>query len=236
MLFQLSDNNLYFPSPTLALADPDGLLAFGGDLRPERLQAAYQRGIFPWYGPADPILWWSPDPRTVFTPASLHCSRSMRRFIRKTPLQVTLNHDFAGVIRHCADVHNETGGTWIHPEIIAAYIRLHELGHAHSIEVWDQQQLVGGMYGVAVGNIFCGESMFHTRTNASKLALLVFCQNFFAAGGELLDAQVDNSHLQSMGALSLPRIQYLAALERQNKADSPALAGDFWLKRTLTGI
>ncbi|MDX1705456.1 leucyl/phenylalanyl-tRNA--protein transferase [Pseudidiomarina sp.] len=235
MLFQLSENNLYFPNPALALTEPDGLLAFGGDLSPERLQAAYRQGIFPWYGADDPILWWSPDPRTVFTPGSLHCSRSMRRFIRQTELKVTLNRDFPAVIRHCADAH-KTAGTWIHPEMISAYIELHTLGQAHSIEIWHQHQLVGGMYGVAVGGIFCGESMFHYRTNASKLALLVFCQNFFAAGGELLDAQVDNPHLQSLGAWSLPRIQYLALLNQQNASHKPNLAADFWQKRTLTGI
>lgn len=235
MLFQLSENNLYFPNPALALAEPEGLLAFGGDLSPERLQAAYRQGIFPWYGADDPILWWSPDPRTVFTPTSLHCSRSMRRFMRQTKLKVTLNYDFPAVIRHCATVH-EPAGTWIHPEMISAYIALHNIGQAHSIEVWDQQQLVGGLYGVGVERIFCGESMFHTCTNASKLALLIFCQNFFAAGGELLDAQVDNPHLQSLGARALPRIQYLALLNRQNGARKPDLPADFWQKRTLTGI
>ncbi len=158
---------IYFPSPELALREPNGLLALGGDLTAPRLLAAYQRGIFPWFNPGEMILWWSPDPRAVLFPEDLHISRSMRRFIRHCPYRFTLNHAFADVISACATERDE--GTWIGRDVQQAYCQLHALGHAHSLEVWLENELVGGLYGVAVGAVFCGESMFSRADNASKV-------------------------------------------------------------------
>ncbi len=230
MLFELATDSVWFPSPEFALRDPNGLLAVGGDLRPTRLIEAYQNGIFPWYSAEDPILWWSPDPRTVFMPDSLHISRSMRRFLKRTTLQVTLNKAFERVIQACANVHEQADrGVWIHPEMQEAYIQLHQLGHAHSVEVWDNNQLVGGLYGVSVGNVYCAESMFHTITNASKTALLVFADMFFAAGGQFIDAQIRNDHTASLGARDISRQRYLHKLRTQNTP----LRTNFWTPRLL---
>jgi len=173
-LVQLSRQSIAFPSPEGALREPNGLLALGGDLSPSRLLMAYQHGIFPWFSPGDPILWWSPDPRAVLWPGQFHLSRSMKRFHQRSPYRVTLNHAFGQVIEGCAN--NRDEGTWITSSIVKAYHQLHELGHAHSIEVWQGETLVGGMYGVAQGALFCGESMFSRAENASKTALLIFCQ------------------------------------------------------------
>lgn len=230
MLFELNPDSVKFPSPELALAEPNGLLAFGGDLSVARLVEAYRHGIFPWYGDQDPILWWSPNPRTVITPSSLHVSRSMQRFLKRTPFTVTLNQAFEQVIHGCAKVHGEAGrGIWIHPEMMQAYINLHHHNHAHSVEVWCGTDLVGGLYGVAAGNVFCAESMFHTQTNASKTALICFARHFFATGGELIDAQISNSHTASMGAHDLPRTEYLRRLRQQEGT----LRKNLWTPTTL---
>ncbi|MCS3430800.1 leucyl/phenylalanyl-tRNA--protein transferase [Klebsiella sp. BIGb0407] len=210
-LLQLSPDSTAFPAPEKALREPNGLLALGGDLHPARLLAAYQRGIFPWYSPGDPILWWSPDPRAVLPPEQFHLSRSMKRFHRHSPYQVTMNTAFNQVIAGCTD--DRTDGTWITPDIIAAYGRLHQLGHAHSIEVWQDDELVGGMYGVAQGALFCAESMFSRRINASKTALLVFCQHFIHYGGKLIDCQVLNEHTASLGVREISRRNYLDLLD-----------------------
>ncbi|RVT23059.1 leucyl/phenylalanyl-tRNA--protein transferase, partial [Escherichia coli] len=182
-------------------------LALGGDLSPARLLMAYQRGIFPWFSPGDPILWWSPDPRAVLWPGQFHLSRSMKRFHAKSPFRVTLNHAFGQVIEGCAEDRHE--GTWITRDIIIAYHQLHELGYAHSIEVWKEDNLVGGMYGVAQGTLFCGESMFSRATNASKTALLVFSEEFARRGGRLMDCQVLNEHTASLGAVEISRRHYI---------------------------
>ncbi len=232
MLHRLAAQGSTFPRPELALREPNGLLAVGGRLTIERLLNAYRNGIFPWFTDADPPLWWSPDPRALFTPTSLHESRSMRRFRRRTPLQVTLNHDFAAVIEHCAATHESNDGTWITEDMQQAYLGLHQQGHAHSVEVWEQEQLVGGMYGVAVAGVFCGESMFHHVSNASKLAFLTFAEHFFAAGGKLLDAQVPNEHLASLGQIDLPRAQFLHLL-RRFALQNDAVAAEFWAPRRL---
>lgn len=232
MVFQLAAQGSSFPRPELALRDPNGLLAVGGELSIERLLTAYRNGIFPWFTDADPPLWWSPDPRAVFSPSSLHESRSMRRFRRRTSMRVTLNQAFSKVIEGCAVTHAQREGTWITAEMQQAYQQLHQLGHAHSIEVWQEQHLVGGMYGVAVAGVFCGESMFHHRTNASKLAFLTFAEAFFSAGGQLIDAQVPNEHLLSLGQIALPRSQFLHLL-RQFKLQKRDVAADFWRPREL---
>ncbi len=209
-IVKLSPQSLAFPSPEGALRDPNGLLAIGGDLTAPRLLAAYERGIFPWYSPGEAILWWSPDPRAVLFPAEFHLNRSLKRFLRHDPFRITLDHDFAAVIAACA--HRPDEGTWIGPEVQRAYQHLHRLGYAHSVEVWQDDQLVGGMYGVAQGALFCGESMFSRVTNASKCALMAFCRHFAAYGGELIDCQVLNAHTARLGAREIPRRQFLQQL------------------------
>ncbi|HEI8821078.1 leucyl/phenylalanyl-tRNA--protein transferase [Serratia nevei] len=209
-IVKLSPQSLAFPSPEGALRDPNGLLAIGGDLTAPRLLAAYERGIFPWYSPGEAILWWSPDPRAVLFPTEFHLNRSLKRFLRHDPFRITLNHNFAAVIAACA--HRPDEGTWIGPEVQRAYQHLHRLGYAHSVEVWQNDQLVGGMYGVAQGALFCGESMFSRVTNASKCALMAFCRHFAAYGGELIDCQVLNAHTARLGAREIPRRQFLQQL------------------------
>lgn len=231
MSLHLADDQQAFPATTLALREPNGLLAFGGKLSVQRLLSAYQNGIFPWYGEHDPILWWSPDPRALFTAQSLHVSRSMRRFMATTPLRITLNHDFSAVIKSCADSH-AADGCWLHSEMQQAYRELHDCGHAHSVEVWQQHQLVGGLYGVNVNGIFCAESMFQHHSNASKLALLQFAQHYFRAGGTWVDAQIDNPHLQSLGAITIPRPHYMQQLQR-NQQQNHDVSSDFWQPRQL---
>ncbi|ABG18937.1 leucyl/phenylalanyl-tRNA--protein transferase [Yersinia pestis] len=225
---QLSSQSFIFPSPELALREPNGLLALGGDLTAPRLLAAYQRGIFPWFNPGEMILWWSPDPRAVLFPEDLHISRSMRRFIRHCPYRFTLNHAFADVISACATERDE--GTWIGRDVQQAYCQLHALGHAHSLEVWLENELVGGLYGVAVGAVFCGESMFSRADNASKSALMVFCHHFTQHGGELIDCQVLNAHTASLGAVEIPRNFFLQQLSQLQFSPLPA---ECWLPQSL---
>jgi len=227
-LIQLSRESLNFPPPEMALREPNGLLAMGGDLSPQRLLNAYHRGIFPWFSPGDPILWWSPDPRAVLLPEHFHLSRSMKRFHQKSPYQVTLNQQFQQVIEGCASDRNE--GTWITHEVKRAWQKLHELGHAQSIEVWRGEDLVGGMYGLELGQIFCGESMFSRRENASKTALLVFSEYFQQPGGKLIDCQVLNPHTLSLGAQEIPRATYLQYVH--SLAHQP-LSADCWQPRRL---
>lgn len=227
-IVKLSSQSLVFPSPEGALRDPNGLLAIGGDLTAPRLLAAYERGIFPWFSPGEAILWWSPDPRAVLFPAERHISRSLKRFLRSNPFRVTLNHDFAAVIAACADRPEE--GTWIGPEVQRAYLHLHCLGFAHSIEVWQDDKLVGGMYGVAQGALFCGESMFSRTPNASKCALMAFCRHFAAYGGELIDCQVLNAHTATLGAKEIPRRQFLQQLSQLQRKP---LAPECWAPQVL---
>lgn len=227
-LTQLSSTSLQFPPPEMALDQPNGLLAMGGDLSPPRLLSAYQQGIFPWFSPGDPILWWSPDPRAVLLPECFHLSRSMARFHRRSPFQVTLDRDFNNVVDGCASRGDE--GTWITSEVKRAWQQLHVLGHAHSVEVWQEGQLVGGMYGLALGQIFCGESMFSRRENASKTALWVFSQHFRQHQGKLIDCQVLNPHTASLGAREIPRRTFLHQLE--TLAPRPVSA-DCWRPQTL---
>ncbi|MFZ5892084.1 MAG: leucyl/phenylalanyl-tRNA--protein transferase [Myxococcota bacterium] len=197
-----------FPDPSGS--DARGLVAAGGELSPEWLITAYERGIFPWYDDGLPILWWSPDPRTLLDPEALHVSRSMRRFIRHTSLTLTFNHAFVEVMQAAA--REREGGTWILPEMIEAYTRLHALGYAHSVEVWQGSELVGGLYGVQRGALFAAESMFHRVTNASKLALIASVRSLFAAGIRLFDVQFTTPHLSSLGAYEVSRREYLARL------------------------
>lgn len=214
-LIQLSRDSLNFPPPEMALREPNGLLAMGGDLSAARLLNAYHHGIFPWFSPGDPILWWSPDPRAVLPPDEFHLSRSMKRFHQKSPYSVTLNQRFSEVVAGCATDRDE--GTWITPEVQQAWQRLHFLGHAHSVEVWRGETLVGGMYGLALGQIFCGESMFSLSENASKTALLVFSDWFLQQGGKLIDCQVLNHHTASLGVREISRASYLQYIDEYAK-------------------
>jgi leucyl/phenylalanyl-tRNA--protein transferase len=200
-----------FPPVSRALEDPPGLLAGGGDLSPARLMAAYRRGIFPWYSLGEPVLWWSPDPREVLFPATMHISRSLRRVMARAAFQVTENRDFDAVIDACAAARKEAG-TWITPEMRAAYRELHRLGVAASIEVWAGEELVGGLYGVRTGRVFCGESMFSRRDNGSKVALAWLAAQCPARGIDLIDCQMPSAHLRSLGSQALPRAEFVSYL------------------------
>lgn len=204
----LDEDELWFPDQATALREPNGLLAVGGDLRPERLLQAYQLGIFPWFEEDQPPLWWSPDPRMVLFPGEIHISRSMRTFRRKHRYTLSSDQDFAGVMRACAGERPGSSGTWISEAMLQAYTRLHELGHAHSVEVWEGATLVGGIYGVAMGQIFFGESMFSHRPNVSKLALMDLAAHLPEAGYGIIDCQVANPHLESLGARNIPRREF----------------------------
>jgi leucyl/phenylalanyl-tRNA--protein transferase len=211
-IFRLTDK-LAFPDPRLS--SPEGLLAVGGDLSPERLLLAYSLGIFPWYGSGEPILWWSPDPRCVVFPEAVHVSRRLARTLRQRRFHVTCNRVFSQVVAACAEPRPRDGaGTWLVPEMQAAYRRLHTLGYAHSVETWQEEVLVGGIYGVAIGRFFFGESMFHQVTDASKVALVSLCRHLAEKQFELLDCQVPNPHLFRMGATALPRADFLDRLYR----------------------
>ncbi len=208
------DKELWFPS--VDQAEDCGLLAVGGDLSPERLLLAYSLGIFPWYNHDEPILWWSPDPRCVLFPSQLHVSRSLKRFIRKQLYRISFNENFAAVISMCSQLRAgiDGSGTWINPEMEAAYNRLHDLGFAHSVECWDGEQLVGGLYGVCIGRCFFGESMFSLSTNASKVVLVHLLEYLQQQGFELLDCQQTTDHLVSMGAEEISRQEFQQHLQR----------------------
>ncbi|MGF1730942.1 leucyl/phenylalanyl-tRNA--protein transferase [Photobacterium proteolyticum] len=214
---ELDPVNTQFPVAETALDDPNGLLAFGGDLRPERLLSAYRQGIFPWYSEGEPILWWSPAPRAVFLPDKFRPSKSLRKFFRKSGYQVTLNKACHDVIRLCADSRGPEE-TWITADMMQAYQVMHNLGYCHSVEVWQDSTLVGGLYGIQIGTVFCGESMFSLADNASKIALWLFCQHFHAHGGTLIDCQIMNDHLASLGAVEIERSPFMQFLQQQRDA------------------
>ena len=204
-----------FPDVELAMQEPDGLLAVGGALTTEWLLQAYRHGIFPWYGPGQPILWWAPDPRLVLYPDQLHVSRSLARVIRKGRYSVTLDTAFNEVITACAAPRPGQSGTWITPEMHEAYVRFHHQGHAHSAECWYQDELVGGLYGVAIGGIFFGESMFARATDASKVAFVALVRQLGRWEFGLIDCQVHTDHLVSLGAKAIPRPAFTTLLERE---------------------
>ncbi len=208
-----------FPDVDAALEEPNGLLAMGGDLAPERLLYAYAHGIFPWYSEGQPILWWSPDPRMVLDPARLRVSRSLRRRLRRGDYQVTVDRGFRQVVRCCAAPRARQSGTWILPEMVRAYVRLHELGHAHSVECWSGQRLAGGLYGVAIGRVFFGESMFSAMTDASKVALAHLCDRGFG----LVDCQLPSAHLARLGAEPMARRDFCRAIARLCAEPGPEL-------------
>jgi leucyl/phenylalanyl-tRNA--protein transferase len=203
-----------FPPLESALRQPNGLLAIGGDLAPERLLAAYRLGIFPWYEETQPILWWSPEPRLVMFPEQLKVSRSLAKAMRNKDFRVTLDQAFAEVIKHCGQtVRPGQAGTWITVEMRRAYIRLHRLGHAHSVECWLDGELVGGLYGISLGKVFFGESMFSRVSDASKVAYVRLVRKLREWGYELIDCQVYTEHLASLGAVEIPRAQFRQILD-----------------------
>ncbi|HLT91856.1 MAG TPA: leucyl/phenylalanyl-tRNA--protein transferase [Woeseiaceae bacterium] len=210
-----------FPDVRLALAVPNGLLAAGGDLGTERLLTAYERTIFPWYDEGQPILWWSPDPRCVLVPDEFHVSRSLRRRLRRGRFVVTCNRAFESVIRACGAPRRGQAGTWITPEMIEAFCRLHREHWAHSVEVWEDDRLVGGIYGLAIGRAFFGESMFSRVTDASKTAMLALCRHLSAHAFTVLDCQLVSPHLLSLGARPMPRAEFKALVERACRPRTP---------------
>lgn len=232
MIPWLAPDSTWFPDPRTAQSEPNGLLAAGGDLAPARLLAAYQRGIFPWYSRADPILWWSPDPRLVLFPAELKISRSLAKVLRNKPYSVRFDTAFDAVIRACAEVPRKgQQGTWITAEMQAAYSTMHRLGYAHSVETWIDGQLAGGLYGLALGRVFYGESMFSLKPDASKIALAHLCVHLAQLGFGIIDCQMETPHLASLGARPIPRDAFIAEVERLAQAESrlgpwPAMAAD----------
>lgn len=207
-----------FPPLECALDDPPGLLAAGGDLRPERLLTAYRQGVFPWYEEPQPILWWSPDPRTVLFPDELHLAASLRRTLRRRIYEVTADRCFERVIAACAAPRPGAHGTWIGPDMRKAYCALHHLGHAHSFEAWHGQELLGGLYGIAIGNIFFGESMFSRADDASKVAFVHLAGQLRAWGFTLIDCQQDTPHLRRLGARCIPRARFRDILDANTSA------------------
>jgi len=203
-----------FPPVELALSEPNGLLCAGGDLTPQRLISAYSQGIFPWYAKGEPILWWSPDPRMVLVPSEFKLSRSLLRTLRAGHYQIRLDSDFPSVIRACAKVkRKDQAGTWITSEMQAAYVTLHELGYAHSVETWVDDVLVGGLYGLAIGRMFYGESMFSQVSNASKIAIAHLTHFLDARDFGMIDCQMNTPHLASLGAREIPRRDFMTRLQ-----------------------
>ncbi len=211
--------------PPTDRAARSGLLAVGGDLSPGRLLAAYREGIFPWFSEGEPILWWSPDPRFVLFPGELRVSRSMRQFLKKGAVRITFDRAFREVIAACRRPRPDQEGTWITPEMQEAYCALHEYGYAHSVEVWHGDALVGGLYGVSLGRIFFGESMFSSLPNASKAALITLVERLRERGFALIDCQVETAHLASLGARPIPRREFGACLRKSLRHET--LRGDW---------
>ncbi len=230
-LFYLNEESLDFPDVNYALTEPNGLLALGGDLSPERLISSYAKGIFPWFSEGDPIMWWSPDPRAVIPVNHIQVNRTLRKFIKRLPYQITLNKSFDQVIELCADAPFRDQETWILTSMLSAYKALHREGHAHSIEIWDGEELVGGLYGVAVGGFFSGESMFYKKTNASKVALIALADLLKTQGLLLIDCQLTNDFLEDMGSIEISRDEFNALREKAIKIMMP---DDFWHSRSLS--
>lgn len=206
-------SDLSFPPPELALIEPNGLLALGGDLSCKRLIQAYSKGIFPWFNEDEPILWWSPDPRMVLFPAELKITRSLRKALQKHDYQVSADRSFDQVIAACAAPRRNQGGTWINPGMIEAYRELHRMGHAHSVETWIDGKLSGGLYGVALGHAFFGESMFSRTTDASKIAFVHLVKQLARWRFGIIDCQMKTAHLASLGAREIPRTQFTRTVE-----------------------
>ena len=218
---QLSAHDVSFPPLTRALTEPDGLLAMGGDLSPERLLSAYSQAIFPWFSEGDPILWWSPSVRALFQPDTLKLNRTLKKLLKRQQLSFSINTAFPAVIKHCSAPRAKQPGTWILPQMQQAYIKLHQLGYAHSIEVWQQQRLVGGLYGIMVGEMFCGESMFNLMPDMAKLALVALQQHLQSTATGWIDCQMPNPFLLQLGATAMPKADYVALLEQCKSCTLP---------------
>lgn len=203
-----------FPPATAALSQPDGLLCFGGDLSAQRLLCAYERGIFPWYSEGQPIMWWSPSPRCVIYPHEVKISRSLKKTMRNGGYDFSMDNAFTEVVAACAAPRDADGGTWITQDMQNAYTHLHQLGHAHSTEVWKDGVLVGGLYGIAMGRIFFGESMFSTERDTSKIALVCMTHRLRQHGFQLIDSQVTSAHMLSLGAREIERTTFLSTLNK----------------------
>jgi len=239
VLYQLNGNDLAFPPVNLALKEPNGLLAVGGDLQPKRLINAYNQGIFPWFSENDPLMWWSPDPRAVIKLCDLRINRTLRKALKKSPYKITLNTAFEQVIEQCADAPFRNDGTWILPEMQSAYINLHKLGYAHSIEIWQtcnddmsqpKQELVGGLYGIAINGFFSGESMFYTKANASKFAIVALTQLLSSIAVDFIDCQLLNPFLADMGAIEISRDDFI---KMKQAAINKIVTTNFWQAREL---
>ncbi|GMR09063.1 MAG: leucyl/phenylalanyl-tRNA--protein transferase [Gammaproteobacteria bacterium] len=218
------DNSTPFPPAGSALSDPNGLLAIGGSLTVERLLMAYKNGIFPWYNHDQPIMWWAPDPRTVLYTDELKIARSLRKTIRKNIFSVSFDRCFRDVMQACAAPRKDDNSTWIHHAMLDAYCRLHDLGYAHSVEVWHENKLVGGLYGVAIGRMYYGESMFSLVSDASKVGFAFLIRQLQSWGFTLVDCQIHTAHLQSLGARIIPRERFLSDIreyQQQQPVDSP---------------
>lgn len=213
-MIKLLQNKAPFPPVEQALRQPNGLLAAGGDLTPERLLDAYRHGIFPWFSEGDPILWWSPDPRMVLFPGEFKISRSLRKTLQRGHYEVRSDTAFEQVMRACAMPRDGQNGTWIQEEMISAYARLHQMGHAHSVETWMNGELAGGLYGVSIGRMFYGESMFSRKTDASKIALAHLTAQLKRWNFGMIDCQMNTSHLSSLGAREIPRTEFIATLKK----------------------
>jgi leucyl/phenylalanyl-tRNA---protein transferase len=214
------DEPEWFPPLERALDEPQGLLAAGGDLSTARLLAAYRRGIFPWYSAGQPVLWWSPDPRAVLFPGEFHCTRSLAKTLRNRGFESAIDRDFAGVIEACAAPRAHSVGTWITPEMLAAYVELYRRGYAHSVETYRGSRLVGGLYGVRLGGVFFGESMFSRERDASKVALARLVDTCRSEGIVVIDCQVASAHLESLGSRCVPRVRF-QALVREHASPAP---------------
>jgi len=238
-LYQLSDKSLAFPSVSLALTEPNGLLAVGGDLQAKRLINAYSQGIFPWFSENDPLMWWSPNPRAIIKLSDLRINRTLRKALKKSPYKITLNVAFEEVIEQCANAPFRDDGTWILPEMEIAYLNLHNLGYAHSIEVWKKNEndsseikltLVGGLYGVAINGFFSGESMFYNQPNASKFALVALAQLLNSIDINFIDCQLLNPFLADMGAIEISRDSFI---NNKTMAINKEIKKSFWQAREL---
>ncbi|MFB1016149.1 MAG: leucyl/phenylalanyl-tRNA--protein transferase [Alteromonadaceae bacterium] len=227
----LDSESLAFPPTQLALTDPNGLIAIGGDLSPQRLVSAYEQAIFPWFNAGEPIMWWSPSPRAIIPVNQIKINRTLTKFIKKKPYQVTLNKDFDQVISNCAHAPFRKEGTWIVDDMKLAYMRLHELGYAHSIEVWQHNELVGGLYGVAINGFFSGESMFYKKNNASKVALISLAELLKTIGVSFIDCQILNPFLDDMGCIEIDRDSFT---QLQQVAITKIVPKDFWHSKVLT--
>jgi|TARA_B110000908_G_C10266531_1_gene464494 leucyl/phenylalanyl-tRNA--protein transferase len=227
----LDSESLAFPPTQQALTVPNGLIAIGGDLSPQRLVSAYEQAIFPWFNAGEPIMWWSPSPRAIIPVNQIKINRTLTKFIKKNPYQVTLNKDFDQVISNCAHAPFRKEGTWIVKDMKLAYMRLHELGYAHSIEVWQHNELVGGLYGVAINGFFSGESMFYKKNNASKVALISLAELLKTIGVSFIDCQILNPFLDDMGCIEIDRDSFT---QLQQVAITKIVPKDFWHSKVLT--